>query len=569
MDPSVRTVAAQPEWADGPFGNTEATRVNINDFISIDGVVLRPHKNRQSMSDRIIIGRKGAGKTLYMRMLQDAARERDFFVYGQIDPLTTTTILEVHKQGEIYANTRIATDSPISLVVDRRQSLISFWRLVWDRALLISASTLFLSSRDFDQGLDRSEPGVSEALLRVRTQVAANRRELYPRFADLLPDSITYYSPSNCLRYIADRLGGQKGFKFLDDIRWTEIRRIVVECIKISPPIGLYVDPVDDEYEAAPEPWLLCQAGLFRAVFEFMYSGDNISNRFHIVAALRDVVYAALLKTEHGLRFIDDEHVRILDWSNVHLRMFFFEKLRQLQNRGTLSFSSRVADPVASWLGFSEVRNEVRNIKEDVTDYLIRHCRMVPRDIIVLGNAIAAEQKRRVAIAGKTFGQESLRRVVAEVARLFAQQSIRIAILELMSSFDYFFELTRDGIDSTVVTLDELRRSFEGRVHRFFATIKTETFLFSDLKLALLSAGLAREEDFAPHEEAYYRFDNLLWRHGMIAYQQKEGNRWRWKYNWRVKADGDRLPASGMLLGFHPCLIDYFDLEVRADGPVF
>ena len=565
--PSKSDYLSPEDWQDGPFGNPDAMRINIDDFINIDGVVIRPHKNKRAMSDRIIIGRKGSGKTLYIRMLQDAARDRDFFVHGEVHQLSTNTVMDIHRAGQLYTNTRLTRDKDISLVLDARQTLVSFWRLVWDRAFLISLSTLFYSETVLKA--EHVNPSVLEAIRRVRDGRRISQESFHSRFYELVPDSMTYYSPANALRHIGDRLAGPKGFRYLEDVKWEEIRNIIVECTRLSPPIGIYIDSIDDEYEAAPEPWLLCQSGLFRSVFELMYPADHMANRIHIVVALRDIVYSALLKSEHGLRFVHDEHIRVLDWSNVHIRMFLFEKLKRLRKKGTLKFPEDTADPVSAWLGFSQIQNAVRNTEEDITDYLIRHCRMLPRDVVVLGNVIAAEMKKRVGIAGKHFGQNSLRKAVAEVSRMFGRESITICINELMSSFDYFYELTRDHINSETVTLGELRRVFDGRVKSFFDRIRCETFDFSDLKSSLIDSGLARNQDFYPHAESYYRFDNILWRHGLLAYQEREGVKLRWKYNWRVKADGDQVPSFGNRLGIHPCLIDRFNLQVCSDGPVF
>jgi hypothetical protein len=50
----------------------------LNDFISIGGVFADPHGNPKAMHDRIIVGRKGSGKTFYLRKLQDEAISRKF-----------------------------------------------------------------------------------------------------------------------------------------------------------------------------------------------------------------------------------------------------------------------------------------------------------------------------------------------------------------------------------------------------------------------------------------------------------------------------------------------------------
>ncbi len=46
-------------------------------------------------------------------------------------------------------------------------------------------------------------------------------------------------------------------------------------------------------------------------------------------------------------------------------------------------------DPVQAWLGSTWIHNESRGVDEELFHYLLRHTRLIPRDLVSLGNSLS------------------------------------------------------------------------------------------------------------------------------------------------------------------------------------
>src|SRR5262245_12866285 len=117
-----------------PFGNTDAARADLADFIPISGLLEDPQQNPAAMSDRIIVGRKGSGKTLYLRKLQDEAQKRTFLTLSDYDLLSSETVVHFLKRIREYVQS-IDRSGDFDIFVDRRNTVISVWKSVWERAI--------------------------------------------------------------------------------------------------------------------------------------------------------------------------------------------------------------------------------------------------------------------------------------------------------------------------------------------------------------------------------------------------------------------------------------------------
>ena len=72
---------------------------------------------------------------------------------------------------------------------------------------------------------------------------------------------------------------------------------------------------------------------------------------------------------------------------------------------------------VRDWLGIATVADEWGG-KERVEDYLLRHTRMIPRDVISLGNALSVEVLRhRKAGRDSALPSETTSRGIIRVCR--------------------------------------------------------------------------------------------------------------------------------------------------------
>jgi hypothetical protein len=140
---------------------------------------------------------------------------------------------------------------------------------------------------------------------------------------------------------------------------------------------------------------------------------------------LRDIVYAAALKSEHSTRQYQNPFIRALEWTPSEVNRFFIEKLRRVLKKRAPR-SADLNELIKLWIGFETLKNG-RGQGEAVSDYILRHSRMLPRDIVLFGNAITSEMQERIS-GGTTFGESSLRKAVAEVfIRVWARLAVRSA----------------------------------------------------------------------------------------------------------------------------------------------
>jgi hypothetical protein len=135
--------ADDSEILDGPFGNADAARVNLDEFISVSEVLTDPRASRRQGAHRIIAGRKGSGKTFYLRALQDAAKRSDLLTLSPPDTIGTETVVFFLKRIREYVYT-MDRGGELEVFIDRRGTVISVWRTVWERAIDVSVFSLVL-----------------------------------------------------------------------------------------------------------------------------------------------------------------------------------------------------------------------------------------------------------------------------------------------------------------------------------------------------------------------------------------------------------------------------------------
>jgi hypothetical protein len=209
---------------------------------------------------------------------------------------------------------------------------------------------------------------------------------------------------------------------------WTEIEYWLEQGMKDAPPMYIYLDAVDDNFQAAPMYWLQCQKGLFLETLRLQSS--DLGRRLHIVVSIRDLVFSSLLLTEQAARYRTSPYIRLLEWDYPSIRFFLREKIRRLDN----SFRMRPGlAGVEGWLGRTTIANRARDVEEDVEDYLLRHTRLIPRDVVELGNALCHEVNRARAYDVEALSDETLRRVVGAAAQGFAFEQIRVCANQIAS----------------------------------------------------------------------------------------------------------------------------------------
>ena len=139
--------------------------------------------------------------------------------------------------------------------------------------------------------------------------------------------------------------------------------------------------------------WLKCQEGLFYQVMRLLRD-HKLGGRLHIVICIRDIVMSSVYRSEHAPRYYNEPHIRVLTWDRSSLLYLLQRKLQRLPP--SLLMRRAASGPPTIGTG-SGINGDGRDRDDDgpIEDYLLRHTRLIPRDIISLGNDLNEEVLRQ------------------------------------------------------------------------------------------------------------------------------------------------------------------------------
>jgi hypothetical protein len=220
----------------GPFGNPDGSRADLEDlmagFVDFDGSSQFGALSTLATdaSVRVIVGRLGAGKTVYLRRLQS-------FQSGQ---------------ESVYADVPQQSLPATELVVRACQwfpehLLTEKWMQMWHRAVLRSLATHMLRNKDLREYVDLT-----------------TAEQIQREYGDLIGETRQPRSIYSQLKAIINEVNTSNHLtRYLDDDRWDDLEYELGEILKNTPPLFFYLDAVDEEFDHAPMYWLRCQKGLF------------------------------------------------------------------------------------------------------------------------------------------------------------------------------------------------------------------------------------------------------------------------------------------------------------------
>jgi hypothetical protein len=505
----------------GPFGNPDGSRAQlervISDFVDFGGDpsfgALATRANDSMV--RVIVGKLGAGKTVYMRRLQDY-QSRQSSVYADVPQQSPPSTEVIVKACQWFAGA----------------VLVEKWMQIWSRAILRSlASHLLL----------RAE---------LRPQIPEHQRDdIEQNYRRLLGDYRRPRSIYNQVREVINQHHtAHQLTQFLDDPLWDDLEDLLGEVISHCRPIYFYLDAVDEEFSHAPMYWLKCQEGLFYQVMR-MLRDHRFGGRLHIVIAIRDIVMSSVYHSEHAPRYHQEPHVRVLSWDRSALLYLLEDKVRRLPAE------FRMRQPVGDvtlrdWLGVSTVTNEWGH-RERIEDYLIRHTRMIPRDVISVGNELAEEVLRQKRTGRDRVPEPELKRIVGRCAKRFGDSQLAQCANQVSSdlmplgaaahTYSELYTSTQSYLDGV---LEEMRS-----ILRLIGAVR---FPRSDLE------GL--REIANPHFDGATDVGSVLWLNGLLGYVDSQG---REAFYTLGDIEEFRLPSDVETYVVHPCLASSVGLRAR------
>ena len=514
-----------------PFGVSDATRADphaIQDgFVRFDNEALWGGlaTRKVDRSARIIVGRKGSGKTLYLRRLQIAA---------SADPSLYTD--EIRREG-------LTTESVIAFCQMFQENVLTEkWIQLWRKAILLSACSHILCA-----------PKLKDV---VPAELAEQLRDNYK---PIVPKFITPVSAYNQVtRIIESHDTTNKLRAYFNHELWEQLEWTLSEHINNLPPLCFYLDAVDDEFENAPMYWLRCQKGLFHATIRLLRD-DKFGSRLLIFIGIRDLVLSSALQSEHSVRYLSEPHIRILTWNRDAIRHLLKRKIEALDEEFFLE-STTNGKSLAAWLGRENIVNFARKVEEPLEQYLLRHTRFLPRDIIILGNHLCAVVQRAKNTLNTIHFDEMIRRAVSETARELGNEQLTICSKQLVAD-QIPEDAGRYQFADSYISVKEYARGVSDDLVTLIASIGKDRFKLDDL----VNATHLAKSLFGERSDAF----SVLWQNGLLGYVEKRGGKSKPVFYSEDRMNDFRLPYDKKEYVFHSCLIDSVSIRAIGKHPVF
>lgn len=502
------------------FGDTDGSRASLSGFIDPSELRASAFFSPDPYRVRVVVGRKGSGKTLFLRKLRDEVEHNPGVLLrgpmrAQVREAEQTQLISTEQV------IRVAQWFPESYLTE-------VWQLCWGRAIISAAATHLL----FDKGL---RPYVSDEV-----------REELGQFRSLIGNVKAARSPFTTLRGLIERArSGQSLLRRLNDPLWDDLETVLGEALRDAPPLYFVIDAIDEDFAYAPAYWLRCQKGLFYEAMRLLRN-SRLGGRLHVLISIRDLVFFSVFQSEHASRYIGDSHVFVLDWGMDAARAFLDAKLRRLSSE----FSNRgQPGQLSDWLGFSHVTNS-RGEVEEVSTYLLRHTQCLPRDVVVFGNLMGAALAD-TAKKDTVLSEEMFKSVVSDVARVSGLQQIRVVANQVIAD-----EIPAGAVDqgyaASYLAVDEYKTS---RGEEVIDIIRKARFLRIDAN-ALVELQVAGQRIFDAPD-----LGTILWQAGLLGVEH-EGESLVTFFS-MDKLGRMRLPRDVAGYVFHPSMREVADLEPR------
>ncbi len=498
----------------GPFGNPDGSRADIEDliseFVDFGGDPAYGHLATRANDSmvRVIVGKLGAGKTVYLRRLQDFQAHQDS-VYADV-PQQSLPKTEVVVKACQWFSDRV---------------LVEKWMQIWGRAIVRSLVSHVLRRPELRQQLrDEQVHEIEHSYARLLDDFR-RPRSIYSEVRDIINQRQTAHQLST----------------YLDDPLWDDLEDLLGEVIGQCKPVYFYLDALDEEFSHAPMYWLRCQEGLFYEVMRLLRD-HRLGGRLHIVICIRDIVMSSVYRSEHAPRYYNEPHIRVLTWDRSSLLYLLQQKLRRLPPSLLMRRPATGAPTIRDWLG---VNGHWPGPDGDGTieDYLLSHTRLIPRDIISLGNELNEEVLRQKQAGHEGLPPAALQGVVQRCAKRFGDSQLAQCANQISSDLmpkNAALHNYSELFTSTQAYISGVQED----VRSFVRMIGVDRFPRADLE--------ALGEVADQHFEQATDLASVLWQNGLLGYVDEVGRR-------RFYSMGDveefHFPPDVGTYVLHPCLV--------------
>jgi hypothetical protein len=498
----------------GPFGNPDGSRADIEDvlseFVDFGGNPAYGHLATRANDSmvRVIVGKLGAGKTVYLRRLQDFQAHQDS-VYAAV-PQQDLPKTEVVVKACQWFSDRV---------------LVEKWMQIWERAIMRSLVSHLLRRPELRQQLrDDQADEIEQSYARLLGD-SRRPRSIYSQVRDIINERQTAHQLST----------------YLDDPLWDDLEDLLGEVVSRCKPIYFYLDAVDEEFSHAPMYWLKCQEGLFYQVMRLLRD-PRLGGRLHVVICIRDIVMSSVYRSEHAPRYYNEPHIRVLTWDRTSLLYLLGQKLQRLPPTLLMQRATDGAPTIHDWLGVNG-HWPGPDGDETIEDYLLSHTRLIPRDIISLGNELSEEVLRTKQAGHEGLTPAALTAVVQRCAKRFGDSQLAQCANQVSSDLMPAGAALHDYSELFTSTQAYISGVQED-IRSFVRMIGADRFSRGDL--------VALQEVADLHFEKTTDLSSVLWQNGLLGYVDEAGRR-------RFYSMGDveafHFPPEVATYVLHPCLV--------------
>jgi hypothetical protein len=498
----------------GPFGNPDGSRADIEDliseFVDFGGNPAYGHLATRANDSkvRVIVGKLGAGKTVYLRRLQDFQAHQDS-VYADAPQQSLPKTEVVVKACQWFSG---------SVLVEK-------WMQIWERAIMRSLASHVLRRPELRQLLRDEQAEELEHSYERLLDDFRRPRSIYSQVRDIINQRQTAYQLS----------------AYLDDPLWDDLEDLLGEVVGQCKPIYFYLDALDEEFSHAPMYWLKCQEGLFYQVMRLLRD-HRLGGRLHVVICIRDIVMSSVYRSEHAPRYYNEPHIRVLTWDRSSLLYLLGQKLQRLPPSLLMRRPGTGPPTILDWLGVGD-NWPGPDGDGPIEDYLLGHTRLIPRDIISLGNELNEEVLRQKQAGHEGMPSEALATVVQRCAKRFGDSQLAQCANQISSDLMPSNAALHDYSELFTSTQAYISGVQED-VRSFVRMIGADRFSRGDL--------MALQEVADLHFDQATDLASVLWQNGLLGYVDEIGRR-------RFYSMGDveqfHFPPEVGTYVLHPCLV--------------
>ncbi|MFK8101967.1 MAG: hypothetical protein AB8G15_05575 [Saprospiraceae bacterium] len=513
-----------------PFGEADASNVN---FSELKETYISFRNGDSSLQDsidpsvRVIFGKKGSGKTLYLRAIVDHLKN----TFTNVDSNYVTNI--DNEPPSSYLISKVS-----SWFTDEPRKADEIWRDVWKVVIIKTTLSHILYSPHLSSHISQNK-----------------KEELLSTYKEILPKGKAPATIFSQLKSTLNNFNSEKDLeRFVNNELWGSLEFELSNIIQNTPPIYFFLDQLDDDFINSPHAWLSCQYGLFRAIFRFIRNG-TYGRRLHVIACLREFVYAYVLNNQDGSKYYSESKIVVLKWNQNDTSYFLKKKVENLDKK---YFRGDDSKSLESYFGLKNVvTKRDKDYKEDLDKYIVRHTMLMPRNIIDIGNEF---YKNVNSITNKNSNLDNLRKSVKNIAKQIATEQLNIVAMFITTKWIYKGAYEQ-GVDN-VYYEDYFVGGTQHNLEKLIISIKKDRFTNQTLMNRIRDKG---NYGFDKHEKPF----NAMFLTGLLGYvnENEFGEKTELFFS-ESRESQYQLPMHKKEYVFHSSLIDYLGIK-PTKAPVY